>query len=234
MSGDEINRLREIYTEALRDRRWDVDNPGRQQMAKERSEAIETLLGARLARPLHECRVLDVGCGYGNQLGWFNERGVQPENLFGVDLLAAHIESARKRYPTFNFMQSNAEHLNFPSDSFDIIVAFTIFSSLIDSRMAENVAAEMLRVLKKSGAILWYDLRYPNPRNSSVRAMTRRRINYLFPGMAIQLKSISLLPQLADGLGATAATTYPLLAGIPLLRPHYIGLLSATPSAPGS
>ena len=149
-------------------------------MAKERSEAIETLLGARLARPLHECRVLDVGCGYGNQLGWFNERGVQPENLFGVDLLAAHIESARKRYPTFNFMQSNAEHLNFPSDSFDIIVAFTIFSSLIDSRMAENVAAEMLRVLKKSGAILWYDLRYPNPRNSSVRAMTRRRINCLF------------------------------------------------------
>ena len=234
MSGDEINRLRQIYTEALRDGRWNVDSPGRQQMAKERSDAIETLLDARPGPPLCECRILDVGCGYGNQLGWFNERGAQPENLFGVDLLAAHIESARKRYPTFNFMQSNAEHLSFPNDSFDIMVAFTIFSSLIDSRMAENVASEMLRVLKKSGAILWYDLRYPNPRNSSVRAMTRRRINCLFPGMVTQLKSISLLPPLADGLGSTAAITYPLLAGIPFLRPHYIGLLTATPGAPDS
>jgi len=234
VSGDEINRLQKFYTEARRDRRWDVDNPGRQEMAKERSDAIETLLDAWPGPPLRECRILDVGCGYGNQLGWFNKRGAQPENLFGVDLLPAHIEIARRRYPDFNFIPSNAEHLKFPNDSFDIVVAFTIFSSLIDSRMAENVASEMLRVLKSSGAILWYDMRYPNPKNSSVRAMTRKRVNCLFPGMAIQLKSISLLPQLADGLGSTAAITYPLLAGIPFLRPHYIGLLTATPAAPGS
>ena len=234
MSSDEISRLRKIYTEALRDGRWDVDGPGRQQMAKERSDAIEAFLDTRPGPPLCECRFLDVGCGYGNQLRWFNERGAQPENLFGVDLLPAHIDSARKRYPDFNLSLSNAEHLNFPDDSFDIIVAFTIFSSLIDSRMAENVASEMRRVLKKSGAILWYDMRYPNPRNSSVQAMTRRRINCLFPGMATQLTSISLLPPLADRLGRTAAITYPLVAGIPFLRSHYIGLLTAPEGAPES
>nr|WP_246723784.1 class I SAM-dependent methyltransferase [Rhizobium sp. ARZ01] len=203
-------------------------------MCKERSDAIETLIDDWPGPPLCECRILDVGCGYGNQLGWFNERGAQPENLFGVDLLSAHIENARKRYPTFNLTQSNAECLSFPNDSFDIIVAFTIFSSVIDSEMARNIASEMLRVLKKSGAILWYDLRYPSPTNRSVRAMTRRRISRLFPATVVRLKSISLLPPLADGLGRTAATTYPLLAGIPLLRSHYLGLLTAAGSSSDS
>jgi SAM-dependent methyltransferase len=234
VTGDEVKRLRKIYIEYLRAGRWSHDSLGRQQMAKERSDAIETLINVWSGAPLCECRILDVGCGYGKQLGWFNERGAKPENLFGVDLLAAHIESARKRYPTFNLIHSNAEQLSFPDEYFDMITAFTIFSSVIDSKMAENIASEMLRVLKKSGAILWYDLRYPSPRNPSVRAMTRKRISRLFPGTDIQLKSISLLPPLADGLGPTAAITYPLLGSIPFLRSHYLGLLTATPGASDS
>ncbi|MDR6756411.1 ubiquinone/menaquinone biosynthesis C-methylase UbiE [Mycoplana sp. BE70] len=233
-SGDEVKRLRKIYTEYLREGRWKYDSLGRQQLCKERSDAIETLIDEWFGRPLCECRVLDVGCGYGSQLRWFNERGVPPENLFGVDLLSAHIESARRRYPAFNLMQANAERLSFPNDSFDIIVAFTIFSSVFENEMAGNIASEMLRVLKKSGAILWYDLRYPSPTNRSVRAMTRRRISRLFPSTVIRLKSISLLPPLADSLGPTAAITYPLLAGIPFLRSHYLGLLTAAPGASDS
>jgi SAM-dependent methyltransferase len=229
VSGDEVNKLQETYTEYLRAGRWKHISPGRQRMAAERSDAIEAVIDAWSGPPLADCRILDVGCGYGNQLGWFNERGARPENLFGVDLMAAHIESARKRYPAFNLVQSNAEQLSFPDDAFDIIIAFTIFSSLIDTRMAENVASEMLRVLKKSGVILWYDLRYPSPRNSAVRAMTRKRISCLFPGVIMQLKSISLLPPLADGLGRTAAITYPLLSGVPFLRSHYVGRLTAAP-----
>ncbi|CAH2405811.1 class I SAM-dependent methyltransferase [Mesorhizobium escarrei] len=234
MTGDEVKRLQETYIAYLRAGRWRHDSPGRQQCAKERSDAIETLINVWSGPPLSQCRILDVGCGYGNQLGWFNDRGVQPENLFGVDLLAAHIEIARKRYPTFNLIQSNAEHLSFPDNAFDIVIAFIIFSSVTDSKMAENIASEMLRVLKKSGAILWYDLRYPSPRNRSVRAMTRRRISRLFPGTVIQLKSISLLPPLANGLGRTAPIIYPLLAGIPFLRSHYFGLITATPGASDS
>ncbi|TIL86787.1 MAG: class I SAM-dependent methyltransferase [Mesorhizobium sp.] len=223
MTGDEVKRLQETYSEYLRAGRWRHDSPGHQQMAKERSDAIETLINIWSRPPLSKCRILDVGCGYGNQLGWFNDRGVQPENLFGVDLLPAHIEISRKRYPTFNLIQSNAEHLSFPDYAFDIVIAF---------KMAENIASEMLRVLKKSGAILWYDLRYPSPRNRSVRAMTRRRISRLFPGTVTQLKSTSLLPPLANGPGRRAPITYPLLAGIPFLRSHYLGLTTATPPIP--
>ena len=37
--------------------------------------------------------------------------------------------------------------------------------------MKQKVAAEMLRVVKPQGLILWYDFRYNNPRNSNVRGI---------------------------------------------------------------
>jgi hypothetical protein len=42
--------------------------------------------------------------------------------------------------------------------------------------MARNVARNISRVLTREGAVIWYDMRYPNPWNPNLVTMTKRRI----------------------------------------------------------
>ena len=43
-------------------------------------------------------RILDVGCGFGDLLGWLRARGVQPRYT-GLDFTESMIERCRKRFP---------------------------------------------------------------------------------------------------------------------------------------
>jgi ubiquinone/menaquinone biosynthesis C-methylase UbiE len=194
---------------------------------RERRTRLEGILRERFDRPLADCRILDVGCGFGALLGWFHELGVPATNLVGIDLLPNRIEKARSNFPDFTFLQANAEELDFPDDSFDLVPVFTVFSSILDRQTANIVAASMCRVLKPDGAVVWYDMRYPNPWNRHVTAMTKRRIRDLFPSFSIELESVTLLPPIARLLGRTADRLYQPLTAIPMLRSHYLGLLRA-------
>ena len=107
------------------------------------------------------------------------------------------------------------------------MLLFTVFSSILDEAMARNVAREIGRVLKQGGAVVWHDLRYPNPWNPTVRAMTKRRIRELFPSFELKPELIYLLPPIARRLGRFTDWTYPMLASISVLRSHYSGLLCA-------
>src|SRR5262249_39356732 len=119
--------------------------------------------------------------------------------------------------------------IDFPDRWFDIVTVFTVFSSILDRRMAENVARDISRVLANGGAIVWYDMRYPNPANRNVRPMSNARIRELFPSFEPELESLTVLPPVARRLGSGIDTIYPLLAGVPILRSHYLGLLRSTP-----
>ena len=226
---DEAGRIRRVYAERERKLRGtikqDEGNRGNQYLVREYRARLAGILRERFGRPLSACRVLDVGCGYGSLLGWFNEQGTPPENLVGVDLLPGRIASARERFPDFTFMEANAEHFGFPDASFDLIPVFTVFSSILDRHMAAAVASSIRRVLAPGGAVVWYDMRYPNPWNPDLKAMTRARIRDLFPSFALQLETISLIPPLARRLGPLTGAAYPLFASVPMLRTHYLGLL---------
>ena len=91
--------------------------------------------------------------------------------------------------------------------------------------MAHGVASSMRRVLRDDAALVWYDTRYPNPGNRHLKTMTKGRIRRLFPGMQLQLESTTVLPPLARLLGRSTGSVYPVLAALPPLRSHYIGLL---------
>jgi ubiquinone/menaquinone biosynthesis C-methylase UbiE len=229
VSPEEVRRITAAYAEresALAgSSKRDPANQGNHWRMHEHRERLRHILGTRLERPLAECRVLDVGCGYGGLLAWFHGLGVPSGNLTGVDLLPNRIRVAREAHPQFSFMEANAEHLDLADDSFDLVAAFTVFSSILDPKMARNVAQSIRRVLKSDGAVIWYDVRYPNPWNRHLRAMTRGRIQELFGPVAMRLESVTLLPPLGRRLGRSTDRIYPLLAGIPILRSHYIGLL---------
>lgn len=226
--SQEVKRIQQVYRhyqEAPEQAKRDLTNPGNYAMLHERQSALQLVLAEHGLLPLTSHRVLDLGCGHGGVLASLLDLGAQPHNLYGIDLLPDRIEAARRAYPDIRFACGNAEHLDFQDACFDLVLLFTVFSSILDDGMAHNIAHEVRRVLKPSGAVLWYDFRYNNPWNPHVRGMTKWHIRQFFPDFEMHLRTITLLPPLARRMGRLTPVLYPLLAAIPPLRTHYLGLL---------
>lgn len=202
-----------------------ASNRGNQAIVNERRRGVEALFRKAGWLPLAGRKVLEVGCGRGDVLASLLPLGASATDLFGVDLLPDRIEEGQKTYPDFHLSCANAERLDFDHASFDIIVASTIFSSIPSAGMATNVAAEMDRLLKRGGGVLWYDFRYKSPSSPHTRPMTRRSIRRLFPDYELDLRTITVLPPLARSFGRGTPFLYPALSAAPFLRSHYLGLL---------
>jgi SAM-dependent methyltransferase len=226
---EEVARLRRTYQTYregdLAGCRWSHTNPGNRAMVQERRKVMKSLLAIRGFLPLMGKRVLDVGCGTGGELAFFLTWDAEAENLCGIDLLPERIEAARSAHPELAFSCGNAEFLNFADGAFDMVLLFTVLSSILDPAMARNLCAEVARVLNPGGAVLFYDFRFHNPYNPNVRGVTRRKLSLLFPGFGMYALSLTLLPPLARRLGRWTETLYPILASAPFLRTHNLGLL---------
>jgi ubiquinone/menaquinone biosynthesis C-methylase UbiE len=223
----EAERIAKAYSEleSKAGSRYDLRNRGNQLVLAERRDMTKAILGRAGWVPLGERRVLDVGCGTGSELAWMLELGADVSRLVGVDLLPDRVSAARYAYPRLDFRAGNAEHLDFPAASFDMVMTFTVFSSILDESMAANVAGEITRVLRPGGGLLWYDFRYDSPANRNVRGVTERRVRDLFPGLEGKLSSVTVLPPVVRRLGPITSAAYPALARVPPLRSHLIGLL---------
>ena len=222
----EVDRIADVYhgyaRENARATRWAVDNIGNRAIVAERERVLAALLPpARLAA----ARILEVGCGDGDVLAGLVRLGARADRVLGVDLLPDEIARARVRHPRLRFAVANAEALEAADGAFDLVCLFTVFTSILDDAMATRVAAEVDRVLGPGGAVVWYDFRVDNPRNRHVRGIGRRRIRQLFPGYALHLRSLTVLPPLARRLGRATPWLYPVLARVPALRTHWLGLL---------
>lgn len=205
--------------------RWDLANRGNRLILEERRAATRELFDRAGLLPLGERNVLEVGCGGGGELAWLVSLGGQPSRLRGVDLLPERISAARQAHPGLGFGVANAESLDFSTWAFDVVMAVTVFSSILDPSAARNVADEIHRVLRPGGALFWYDFRYPSPANRDVRGIGRREVRRLFPGFEGELRSITVMPPLARRLGPVTDAAYPLLARMPPMRSHLIGIL---------
>ena len=176
---------------------------------------------------LSDLKILDVGCGDGNLLRQFIQWGAKTGNLAGIELRAEPADYARSLIPQLDIRCGSADVLPWPDESFDVVCQHTVFTSILDPRLRIQIAAEMQRVLKDGGAILWYDFIYDNPRNPDVRGIGRKEIQDLFPELEINLQKITLAPPIARKIPEKLLSLlYPLLAMFPWLRTHYLGLLS--------
>ena len=225
----EVERLQAVYQSYGQDQtvyqRWAASNPGNRAVVGQRTRRLKRLLHHGGFLPLTRYRVLDAGCGGGSVLAELQDWGAVSGNLYGVDLLPERIELARRQFPHLHFQQANAEQLDFPDGSFDLVFLFTVFTSILDKQMAGNVANEVTRILKPGGGVVWYDFRYNNPRNTNVRGVSKPTIRQLFPNFIVRLQPITLLPPLARRLGPSTPLLYPVLSLVPWLQTHYLGLL---------
>lgn len=205
--------------------RWELTNAGNRAILAERRNLVRRLLDDQGWLPLGDRRLLDVGAGSGAELAWFRELGAADANLAGIDMLPERVEGARGRFPAIDFRVGNAEQLPYRNASFDILVAYTLFSSILDGAMARAVADEMTRVMKPGGGLLWYDFRYDSPSNPNVRGVRASRVRELFPTLRGSFLRLTLLPPLARRLGPVTGFGYPALSALPFLRSHLLALL---------
>jgi SAM-dependent methyltransferase len=171
-------------------------------------------------------KILDVGCGRAYWLRQMIQWGAQPENLFGIDLMSERLGDGKKLCPPqVSLACGDASRLDFPDAYFTMVLQFTVFTSILDDVMKKQIAAEISRVLRPGGVLLWYDYFVSNPSNPDVRGVSRREIVWLFPGFSIFLKRVTLAPPIARAVGPFSTALYRLLSSMPPLRTHYLGFL---------
>lgn len=222
----ETERIARAYRElAAHSGRWDSRNRGNQAILSERRARTSRALEAAGFVPFGDRAVLEVGSGTGIELAWLCRIGASPQRVVGVDLLPDRVATARRNFPDLDFRIGNAENLDFPDASFDLVLAITVFSSILDRAMATNVAGEIVRVMRPGGGLLWYDFRYDSPANPDVRGVSRPKVRALFPTLQGRLETLTLLPPVARRLGSLVPVVYPALAAIPPLRSHLLGVL---------
>lgn len=173
-------------------------------------------------------QILDIGCGAGGWLREFVKWGAKPANLVGVDALHERIDEARAMCPAdIRLICGSAEKLEFDDESFDLIMIFESMSLILEQEVRERVAAEAVRVLKRNGAILWYDFRYQRPEMKGLLApVTEPQLRRLFPGCELRLKSIHPFPPISRRLAEIWRPAWYLLDIIPPLRTCYVGTIT--------
>jgi ubiquinone/menaquinone biosynthesis C-methylase UbiE len=200
-----------------------------------RVQAVERLFLNALRkhgfRTLAGCKILDVGCGFGYWLRRYAEWGALPDHLHGVDLLEERIQAARKQsLPGIDLRCCNAVCLDFEDASFDMVSMFLVLSLVPHERTRMKVAAEVARVLRPGGIVLWYDFRYRPPHGGAETiAMTRERIARAFPGFELNLQSASAVPPITRRLARYAWALCSWLDFIVPLNSHYVGVLIKRP-----
>jgi len=224
----ETDRIKEVY--ALRKvivpkELYSYFNNGNLFIVQRREQAILNFLDKYSMNPLDNKAILDVGCGKGGVLRDFIKYGAKPENCFGIDLLEDRIKEAKILSPNIKFRRGNAENMPYYDKSFDIILSFTLFSSILDNNMKKNIANEMLRVLKQDGIIIWYDYWISKHTNSDVKGVGKKEIKKLFSDCKIHIKRITVAPPLVRLIAPYSYLLCYILEQIPLLKTHYLAII---------
>jgi ubiquinone/menaquinone biosynthesis C-methylase UbiE len=99
-----------------------------------------------LGRPLaSSARFLDFGCGWGRFLRFF-WKDIEPENLFGCDVLSLAIDICRSTgIPGHLDLIEPEGKLPYPDNYFDFIIAYSVFTHLPE-RMNLHWMRELARV----------------------------------------------------------------------------------------
>lgn len=227
--GAEAERVRAVYRSyesSPRHRRaWRAANRGNRLILSGLCEAVGQVLADEGCFPVEGTHALDVGCGRGDLLRWLLDNGAAPGSLHGIDLLEDRVAAARAAIPGLDARVADARALPFESGSADAVLLSTVLSSVVGRSDRVSIAEEALRVLRPGGVVVCYDARVPNPLNRQVRAITRRELRRLFPGLPLQTRSMTLLPPLARRLGPATATLYPKLVRLPPLRTHTLAVV---------
>ena len=202
---------------------------GRVSKDKYRLRRLVAELNSALARhgllPLTGRLVLEVGCGSGYWLRLLENLGSRPNNLHGIDISSERIGWAAASMTGICFSIGDAAQMPYRDAQFDLALQFTMFTSMLDNDARKSAAAELIRVLKPGGMLLWYDFIW-NPINRDTRGIGDRELRSLFPRCRFDIRRVTLLPPLARWIAPFSIRLCHMLERVPQLRTHYLAVIS--------
>ena len=212
----EQNRIKHVYREwhgggALARYAW--YRPEIQQQVAARSRVFTELLPKTVGGDLSGLRMLDVGCGSGGFLRQLIDWGADPAKLAGTELQPDRLEQARRVTPAGVTWHTGPLE-TMAARGYDLVSAQTVFSSILDPAVRQQLARQWWRALRPGGWCLVFDFRYDNPCNKHVRKLTRAELDAFWPGERRHYRSLMLAPPL-----------HSLLAGAPYLVPEILSAL---------
>ena len=96
-------------------------------------------------------KVLDLGCGNGRYVPFFNEKKV---DYLGVDNSEELIKIAQKKFPENVFEKQDAFNLSFPDNYFDKIYSIAVLHHIPSKELRIQFLKKVKRVLKPNGLIV--------------------------------------------------------------------------------
>lgn len=225
---NESERIRKVYNKRKIKQKgnlYSYFNKGNLYLVQSRERIILDLLRKYSFSNLSDKNILDIGCGRGGVLRDFIKYGAKPKYLYGIDLLEDRIKIAKEISPNINFKCGDASNLPYEDDFFDIVVQFTVFTSILDKEMKKDIAKEMLRVLKKEGIILWYDFSYNNPRNPDVKGIKKKEIIDLFSNCEFNFNRVTLAPPIVRFIAPRSWLLCYLFEKLSFLCTHYLVII---------
>lgn len=233
----EVDRIRQRYARRRQEGVAERYRPIREAPLAARQERERAL--ARLFReleqrlgPVERLRVLEIGCGTGDNLLELIRLGFDPGNLAGNELLADSLATARLRLPDeVSLWGGDARELDFEPERFDIVYQSTVFTSVLDREFRQELAEACWSWVRPGGGLLWYDFAWDNPNNPDVAGIKAREIRKLFPAAQMRLRKLTLAPPLSRAAVRISPKMYPVLNAFPFLRSHLLAWL-AKPEKP--
>lgn len=227
MNDDELRAVAERYgRRGQRDpagRRYSALRPEVWQMMQERQRAMLRLWAQLGWHDLAALHATEVGCGAGDNLLELLRLGFAAQHLTGIELLPQRHEQARSRLPAATtVLLGDAAAAPVEPASQDMVLQFTVFSSLLDDAAQQELASAMWRWVRPGGGVLWYDFTYNNPLNRDVRGVPLQRVRRLFPAATLWHRRVTLAPPLARAAAGVHPAFYTVLNSVPLLRTHLL------------
>jgi SAM-dependent methyltransferase len=222
MRYPEIDAVIERYARRNDGDRYSPRRPEVRQMMEERRRAIVRLFFELAWRDLSARRGLEVGCGGGGNLLELMRMGFAPEHLTGIELLPESFAQARRKLPdALRLVAGDACEATIEPSSQDLVLQFTVFSSVLDDAFQQRLADKMWCWLRPGGGVLWYDFTVNNPGNADVRGVPLARVRSLFPVGRVSARRITLAPPLARTICRVHPALYAMFS-LPLLRTHLL------------
>lgn len=118
-------------------------------------------------------RVLEIGCGLGTDGAQFAKAGA---NYTGIDLTQAAVELAKRRFQLFDlpgtFRIADAERLDFPDNSFDVVYSHGVLHHTPDTGGAIREIHRVLRPRGRAVVMLYHRNSYNYRVNISILRRT--------------------------------------------------------------
>ena len=224
---EERKRIAEVYRRYARDKRYRNKwgpGEGQSQILDRKWEVIRAALN-RVDFKAAGARVVDIGAGSANELARLEDLGCSGTSIVFLDLLLERTAAAAQFHPSIPFVVGNAACLPFADEQFDLSYQSVMASSVLSLAMRKAIAREMVRVTRRGGLILWYDVRYRNPFNPETRPISRAQIRVWFSDCEGEIISLTLIPPIARVIAGWSRKACRLLEALPPLRSHLLAVL---------